>query len=189
MTTLFDGELHVHYGFINVFPEGGDPPSDLGRSGQVNGLCGAAEPGALSLITGLHTGAVPFRLEVHEAEPPPGDEWEDVVEASFTTTAVDFWLATFDDGHEFSLPRPGTYRARYSASGMDAANEQDSRMDGEPAFDRYLLQLWPGPAAPDAVVREGSERARYWHGVARETPPEDPNEPREVPTADVAGHE
>ena len=35
------------------------------------------------------------------------------------------------------------------------------------APDRYLLQLWPAEPAPDAVVREGSEIAAYWHGVAR----------------------
>jgi hypothetical protein len=48
---------------------------------------------------------------------------------------------------------------------MDAANEADVRMDGEPALDRYILQLWPAPPAPDAVLQRGSEQAEYWHSV------------------------
>ena len=50
---------------------------------------------------------------------------------------------------------------------MDEGQELDTPEDGETAPDRYLLQLWPAPPEPDAVVREGSESAAYWHGVAR----------------------
>jgi hypothetical protein len=49
------------------------------RGGQVNGLCGAAVPGMLYLTTGLHTGNVELTVEVLDAEPPVGDEWEEVV--------------------------------------------------------------------------------------------------------------
>ena len=47
-------------------------------------------------------------------------------------------------------------------------------MDDDPALDRYLLQLWQAPPAPDVVFRQTSEIAAYWHGVARETPPPPP---------------
>lgn len=43
-------------------------------------------------------------------------------------------------------------------------------MDGEPLRDRYLVQLWPAPAALDTVVRETSESAAYWHECARTSP-------------------
>lgn len=33
-------------------------------------------------------------------------------------------------------------------------------------IDRYLLQLWPAPMAPDAILRQTSEHAAYWHRVA-----------------------
>lgn len=91
MRTVVDGEAHVHYGQIYVHSEGGDPfEGDLTAcfAGQRNGLCGAAFPGTLFLITGLHTGNVGFTAEVHDTGPPvpplpPGSGWEDVVEASF----------------------------------------------------------------------------------------------------------
>jgi hypothetical protein len=44
-----------------------------------------------------------------------------------------------------------------------------TRLDGDPALDRYLLQLWPAAWAPDAVLRQSTEAAAYWNGVAQET--------------------
>lgn len=139
------------------------------RGGQVNGLCGAAVPGVLSFITGLHTGLVPVRVERLAQQPPVVAEWEDVVEVSVTTTSAPMWLSTFDDAAEVALPA-GQWRARFSASGMDAGAAADTRRDGEPVIDRYLLQLWPAPPERDAVLRESSSRAAYWHSLARETP-------------------
>lgn len=54
---------------------------------------------------------------------------------------------------------------------MDAGRQQDTRADGEPEADAYLLQFWPALPAPDAVVRQGSEIAEYWHEYARTLPP------------------
>jgi hypothetical protein len=52
--------------------------------GQTNGLLGAALPGELFLITGLHTGQVEFRVEVVADEPSHDATWEECVEAAFT---------------------------------------------------------------------------------------------------------
>ena len=165
MTVLFDGEIHVHYRFINltVFGE----LSDLSHAsgGQRNGLCGAAEPGALAMITGLHTGSVPFTMTWHETEPPLTDDWEEVAEVPFEAASHDVTLSAFEDGHQVRLPATGSLRARYCASGMEEATDQDAPVD------RYLLQLWPAPPAPDTILRETSRSAAYWHSVARETPP------------------
>jgi hypothetical protein len=54
---------------------------------------------------------------------------------------------------------------------MDEGHDQDTRMDEDPEVDRYLLQFWPGPPAPDRVVKQTSATAAYWHGFAREQPP------------------
>jgi len=62
------------------------------------------------------------------------------------------------------------YRVRYCASGLDAAQEQDTRMAGQPAVDRYLLQFWPQSPEPDAVIRQTCEFAGYWHEQARTRP-------------------
>ncbi|NKY38624.1 hypothetical protein HGA02_03525, partial [Cellulomonas septica] len=155
-----------------------------GRGGQRNGLCGAAFPGALSFVVGLHTGSVPVRIELHDDAPPPDPDWEDVVEASVTPVEGEpYALTSFGAAEPLDLPTARSLRARWSAHGMDEAH-QGGPEDGEPPLDRYLLQLWPAPPAADEVVRCGSGMARYWHGVAERTPP--PPTPEERARARLA---
>src|SRR5215472_12718518 len=73
----------VHYGQIYV--QSGEDYPDLAEcfGGQSNGLCGAAMPGMLFLITGLHTGEVGFTVQLYHEPPPIDDSWQEVVEASF----------------------------------------------------------------------------------------------------------
>ncbi|WP_240687293.1 hypothetical protein [Amycolatopsis suaedae] len=140
-------------------------------AGQRNGLCGAAEPGALFLVTGLHTGKVGFSVEWHDEAPPAGPEWEEIVEASFRPSSSRIGLCQWagEAWWDLDLPLAGL-RVRYCASGMDAGRAADTRMDGEPRLDRYLLQFWPGEPAPDRVVRQTGETAAYWHGAVRDFP-------------------
>ncbi|MEU8633780.1 hypothetical protein AB0C38_16530 [Amycolatopsis sp. NPDC048633] len=183
MRTVVHGDIHVHYGQLYVHSEGGEPfEGDLSAcfAGQRNGLCGAAVAGTLFLLTGLHTGEVGFTAEVHETE-PPGAGGEDVVEAPFRAEGRAM-LVTWGGGDWWDLElAPGDYRVRYSATAMDAGREQDTRLDGEPARDSYLLQFWPAPPAPDAVVRQHSAVAAYWHDFARKLPP--PPTPEELAEA------
>ncbi|QKV79625.1 hypothetical protein [Amycolatopsis sp. Hca4] len=173
MRTVVHGDVHVHYGQIYVHDERGAPfEGDLAAcfAGQRNGLCGAAVPGHLFLITGLHTGEVGFTAEVHPAAPPDGGG-EDVVEASFRAegrTVLVTWGG--EDWWDLELA-PGDYRVRYSGTAMDAGRARDTRLGGEPRQDSYLLQFWPAPPAADVVVRRTSEIAAYWHGFARGLPP------------------
>lgn len=109
---------------------------------------------------------------------PVATDWEEVVEVSFAAWPGEYALTAFDVGAELALPGPGSYRARWHASGMDHARRADVRMNDEPALDRYLLQLWPASPTADTIVRQTSEAAGYWHGVARETPP--PPSPQEI---------
>jgi len=183
MRTVVHGDVHVHYGQIYVHSEGGEPfEGDLSAcfAGQRNGLCGAAVPGTLFLLTGLHTGEVGFTAEVHETEPAAGDA-EDVVEASFRAEGP-ARLVTWGGSDRWELElAPGDYRVRYSGTGMDAGRELDTRVDGEPQRDRYLLQFWPAPPAPDEVVKQSSQVAAYWHDFARKLPP--PPSPEELAEA------
>ncbi|WP_433125091.1 hypothetical protein ACQPWW_21715 [Micromonospora sp. CA-240977] len=83
MRVLFDGQAPVAYGQIYV-TSSELPDMEEAFAGQVNGLCGAGQSGALFLMTGTHTGRVRFTVEVHDGEPPAAaPEWEDVVEVSF----------------------------------------------------------------------------------------------------------
>lgn len=174
MTTLFDGELHVHYGQFYVESRTDEFFNDLtdSRAGQGNGLCGAAVPGLLFLITGLHTGNVALTVEVVDQPPPVGDDWEEVVEVSLQPASDSVQLVEWAGQASWPLAlEPVSYRVRYCASGMDQAHAQDTRLDEEPLLDSYLLQLWPAPAAPDAVLRQTSAHAAYWHEHAKSLPP------------------
>lgn len=165
---LFDGHVHVHYGQMYVLSGDGVASSLHGCfSGQSNGLCGAAVPGKLYLITGLHTGDVAVTVELHDLEPTLDGSWEEVVEASFAPTSPEVFLAQWAYEAAWPLGLDSiSYRVRYCATGMDAARAADTRLSGEQPLDRYLLQFWPGPHAPDRVVKQTSERAGYWHRFA-----------------------
>ncbi|CCK24899.1 hypothetical protein BN159_0520 [Streptomyces davaonensis JCM 4913] len=168
-----DGEVHVHYGQIYVESDPDDFGVELGDAfaGQRAGLCGAAVPGALFLLTGLHTGHVGFTVEVHDQAPPLDPAWEEVVEASFRPVSQDSSLVQWagEDSWQLGLEEID-YRVRYCAKGMDAANELDTRLDKEPQQDCYLLQFWPAAAEPDRIVKQTSKIAAYWHDYARKQP-------------------
>jgi hypothetical protein len=169
---LFDGEIHVHYGFIYLSTEDDQPELMETRRGQRNGLCGAAVVGVLSMVTGTHTGVVRLCVEWLAAEPSLDARWEDVVEVSFTPLTTDATLSAFEEFHPMRLHTVDNLRARFCANGMDDARRQDAVPDGRPATtERYLLQLWPAEPGPDVVLRETSRFAGYWHAEARALPP------------------
>ena len=181
MQVLFDGDVHVHYGQVYVESGSQNPEDPLTSAfaGQVNGLCGAAWPGFLFLITGLHTGHVGFTAELHDQPPPVEDAWEEVVEVSFRPTSERVALVQW--GAEAAWPlalQQVDLRARYCAGGMDQARAEDTRLDGEPVLDRYLLQFWPAPSSADRVLKQTSAIAAYWHEWARGLPP--PPTPEEI---------
>jgi hypothetical protein len=166
--TVVNQSVWVHYGQIYVQSGDDFPDADESFAGQRNGLCGSAVPGFLYLITGLHTGDVGFTVELHDAPPPFGDGWQDVVEAPFRP-AGETVLIEWGGQEYWPLDlAEASYRVRYCATGMDAGRALDTRMEQEPEADRYLLQFWPAPPEPDRVVRQTSEIAAYWHGYARE---------------------
>jgi hypothetical protein len=160
---LLDRTIHVSYSTAQAGP-GDDPGSkpDAFWRGQVNGLCGAAVRGFLCLVTGLHTGYVRFTAELHPAEPPLGDDWEEAVEVSFRHRAKKLWLGgLMSDAYPVKLP-PGDYRVRYCARGMDQGHRLDV-VGEDNVVEAYLLQFWPAPAGPDRTVRQTTEIAAYWH--------------------------
>jgi len=191
---VFDQEIHVDYRQFYVESGSGWAADPLNESlgGQANGLCGAAVPGQLLfLITGLHTGRTRVTVEVLDAPAPIGDEWEDVVEASFRPVTAKVALVQWAGEASWPLPlAPIDYRVRYSATGMDRARRRDTLLAGEPLLDRYLLQLWPAPLAPDAVIRETSRCAAYWNAHARTLPsPPTPQERAEAKQREQAARE
>ncbi len=173
--TLMNGPAHVHYGQIYVesgsaFP---DDPVGEGFGGQRNGLCGAAVPGFLCLLTGLHTGEVGFTVEVHEEPPLVDESWQEIVEASFHAIG-EAALVCWGHGDRWPLDlAEASYRVRYCATGMDEGSKLDTRTEGMPEADRYLLLFWPAPPEPDAVIKQTTECAAHWHAFAsqQQSPP------------------
>jgi hypothetical protein len=169
MRVVYDGPVFVEYGQAALAGEWGPAELDEMFAGQVQGLCGTAVPGLVQLMTGTHTGDVMMRVELHDSEPTYGDGWEDVVEASWTSTGGRVVLAGLMGAPvvELDLP-PGDYRVRYAGRDMDHERDEDLPPD------TYLLQVWPAPSAPDVVLRETSGVASYWHAYVRGDPPPPP---------------
>src|SRR5206468_3050294 len=124
---------------------------------------GAASPGRLWLTTGLHTGEVRLRIQLHDGEPRLDDSWEEIVEASFTPATAAVGLYPWGSNEPVPLAiDPVSHRVRYSATAMDAARAQDTLLAGESPIDAYALDFWPRPPAPDRVVKQTSAVAAYW---------------------------
>lgn len=187
--TLMSGEVRVDYGQMYVLS---DPENDGGGdlvaafAGQEAGLCGAAVPGSLFLVTALHTGIVGLTVELHDDPPPLDPLWEEVVEVSFrplsSRTSFVEWGGRAWRGLDLEQI---CHRVRYSARGMAEAsipNSWEPRRTEEPV-DHYLLQFWPcSPASPARIVKRTTTRAASWHDWAGELPP--PPIPKEVAEAE-----
>lgn len=170
-TVLFDGELHVQYGFVHLGLED-RPADDIDVVGQANGLCAAGTPGVITVLTGTHTGLVPLTVVLLDAEPPVDPGWEEVVEVSWESDGTATTLATFDDGTHVRPVPAGTYRIRLSATGLDEAHDL-ARGSTDPEVDRYRLELWTAPWSRDAVLRTTSTTATWRHRSASSGPARD----------------
>lgn len=164
---LLDQVVDTDYGqFDLVWTENGGFDGDFDRffAGQVNGLVGAAGPDGVYVNLARRSGGSPVRIVLLDKAPTGNDSaWEDVVEVSFILpVGYDMRWQTWageSGGMLGGLPH-GSYRMRASAKGRD---EGQAGEFSEDPVDAYLLQVWPAPPQPDAVLRTGSEDGRYWH--------------------------
>ncbi|WP_323099057.1 hypothetical protein [Intrasporangium sp. YIM S08009] len=162
---LLDRVIFTDYGQLDlgwVDSFGFDGDVDRFFADQVNGVVGAADATGLYVNLARRSGGSHVRIELCDSPSDARELWEDVVEVlvSIPDGARPRWASwAGEDGGPLAIP-PGTYRLRVSARGRD-----DGR-DGEfveGVVDTYLLELWPAPPAPDAVLRVGSLDAAYWH--------------------------
>ena len=118
------------------------------------------------MTTGLNTGDVGLRVVLAEESPPVGVEWEDVVEVPFLPRSRGVGVAPYDSDFVCTLRLPSTpHRVRYSARGMDAGDAAGVVMGDEPIIDTYELAFWPADPAPEAILRQGSRMAAFWHSA------------------------
>lgn len=174
MPILFSGTVLTEYSQIHVKSDSTEQVwLEVSFAGQSNGLCGAAWPGVLALITGSHTGEVALTVELHDREPLVDEAWEDIVEAPFTLRSPSLALVQSTTLQSWPLQLDqADYRVRFSAFGMQDTPAIDSGTgwDTHPLPDRYLLQFWPGPSMPDQVLKETTTVAAHRHAFARSLP-------------------
>lgn len=158
---LFSGGVQIDYQQFYIAPPGVFLDMTDAFRGQVNGICGAAQPGCLWLTTGLHVGMVHLNVTLHDSEPSLDDVWEEVVECSFESLSSRLLLQEWgsEDGKDLRVPR-GAYRVRYCAQAMLGDWQME---EGNPMTQRYSLQFWQAPAGPDAIIKATGECARQWH--------------------------
>lgn len=133
--------------------------------GQRNGLLGAQERGTLWFFLPALYGKYRARVELLDEAPPLGRRFKDVVEVSYRARGP-LSMGSFET---FGKPMPvpaGTYRVRLSATDLDRVAVETDRGEFVARGLRYktysgliLLQFWPGPAAADEVLREGTRFA------------------------------
>lgn len=162
-----DQIIDTDYGqFDLVWTETGGFDGNFDRffAGQVNGMVGASDPDGVYVNLARRSGGSPVRIVLMDTPPMDNDApWEDVVEVSFVLPEGHEmrWSAwAGETGGALSGIPPGSYRLRASANGRDQGRDGEFSKD---PVDAYLLQLWPAPLQPDAVLRLGSEDGRYWH--------------------------
>jgi hypothetical protein len=164
-----DGQYAITDGVSDLSPP--DP-------GGQNGLVGSA-PGLAVVITGTQFGNIGLQVQVSAVEPELDlDPWDEVVEVSLETGAGPLSVTSGGHGAErwsaLTDGRPGSYRIRVHARGRDAGAASDV-VARKPVED-HLVQIWPAPAAPDAIrkvtdevgaeLRAGTEDAPWNHSLS-----------------------
>jgi hypothetical protein len=147
-----EGVVHAEYHTFLLSDVGAfrcEPPADT------NGLVAIA-PGIAFVRTGIHTGKVRIRGEVHREAPALDlDSWEEVVEVSLEATTEGRVIASglgSDGPRDVPVLTPeglGHYRIRVHARGRDIAVD----MTADEPFEHYLVQSWPAPPTPEVVYK------------------------------------
>jgi len=162
---LLDQVIETDYGQFDLAWDGGigfDGDFDRVFAGQVNGLVGAAHPGGVYLNL-AHRGGAPMRIVLCDSPPDDEPSYQDVVEVSVEIPpAADVRWMSWAGENEGVLSdlAAGAYRLRVSARDRDSGWDPNSV---EAAVNAYLLQFWPAPVEPDAIIRVGGKEAEYWH--------------------------
>ncbi|WP_092383673.1 hypothetical protein [Halopseudomonas salegens] len=167
---LYSGNVGIEYGqfYIDV-PEADDEDEyldpDAAFERQANGICGGAQTGKVFFVAGIQNGTIDLGVELHSSEPPLDQSYEEVVEVSFERGESPVSLCEWacESAYDLELEQ-GSYRIRYHIIGMDKDYDDDD--DGESVVpgQRYLIQIWRAPVETDAIIKQTSESAAYWHG-------------------------
>ncbi|MEU7906207.1 hypothetical protein [Actinoplanes sp. NPDC049118] len=149
---LDEPRVFVTYGSATVVSgddtDGNGYEHDEAWADESNGLCGAGVRGVLVLTTGTHTGWIPFRVELHEAEPEVDDSWDEIVEASFGKQAA-YW-----------------HRARRT---LTEPEQQDDRQAEAEELARSARERW-GERVPNERLRATLHQGLALDAISRLDP-------------------
>lgn len=167
---LFSGNLGIDYGqFYFDVADNEDEDDDFldpdgAFDGQENGICGAAQAGKLFFVTGIQNGKIAIRVELHAAEPPIDQSYEEVVEVPFQRGKAPVSLCEWahEETHELELPS-GSHRVRYCIDGMGKDYDDDGDWEAPVPEQRHLIQIWSCNLKEDKVLKHTSDTAAYWH--------------------------
>ncbi|SNX88534.1 hypothetical protein SAMN06272735_8987 [Streptomyces sp. TLI_55] len=132
-----------------------DGPAGDGLDRGHNGLVRVTD-GAITVMTGIHTGDVDVTVTLHHTEPAPDrGGWQEIVEISADSASGELMVRGIMDDLDEELPAlsfngPGSYRLRIHARGRDTAIDQAP----DEVTEWYLIQAWPAPAHEVTVIRQ-----------------------------------
>ncbi len=181
MKILFEGPAHASFFFGSLLCSGIPHAGCDSFAGQRNGLLGAARPGALMLMFGVHTDSVALRMLLTDSPPELDARWEEAVEVSFSVGEFDpdvlasgpirdgsVQLMLFDSQHPPAIRLPaGEYRVRYTSRNFGAQEHANHPEADRSIREEYELTFWPDILRRDAILKVTSVEAQGWHDRAR----------------------
>lgn len=132
-------------------------PAEAAVPSLVGNMLHIAKFGMYVVVGGMEK-TVYVRCESIGAEPPLGDEWEDVMEVSVVPLEYPVGLPESEDGKVFKPsgalaadPEVHNWRLRINSTGRQSGYDRVPR-----AREEFLLQTWPALPSPPAVLRKTS---------------------------------
>jgi len=170
---MFKGTLGIDYGQFYITlssDEDVDMDPDASFEGQENGICGAKLDDMIYFVTGIQSGSIEIDVDLHESAPVIDETYGEIIEVSFNRSKKALSLCEWGWEKEHALDIPeGIYRLRYSIDGMDKDHSNEAIEEDEDLWEspvpgqRHLIQIWPDENAKDKVIKQTSEKAKYWH--------------------------
>jgi len=168
---IYSGPLGIGYGqfYIDYLDEDkGTPLLDEAMENQTNGLCGEVDHGELVFIAGIQVGIIHLEVHMYDIEPALDESFQDIVDVSTQFSKPPILCEwAHDDTHELKIPN-GTYRIRYCINGLDIDPDCYDEDDQPFKHQKYLIQIWPSPLAPDQIIKNETETGLYWHNASKE---------------------
>jgi hypothetical protein len=151
-----DGSVDPDYFQFYLKTRGGEHAADQVSGEAYEVQLEAPSPGFVYVGTLKKYSTTRLRIEVHDSEPGPIDEWQHIAEVSLTGDGL-IEVLSWPGEPALTVPTPvGPLRLRVMWAGLEPGLDEGLRSDG-PSKEHLALQLWPAPLAERRVLR-------WWSG-------------------------